>query len=106
MRLARIIVFALLYCGLCWGQAADQCTPSSLNVPGAKYPCVYPDGRATYRVLPGPRNRAMAGLSMGGMQTFRTALANLDKFQATIRSMGINVALAVRQAALDRYYKR
>jgi putative aldouronate transport system substrate-binding protein len=33
-------------------------------------------------------------------------LANLDKFQATIRSMGINVALAVRQAALDRYYKR
>ena len=33
-------------------------------------------------------------------------LANLDKFQATIRSMGINVALATRQAALDRYYKR
>ena len=34
----------------------------------------------TYRVLPGRENRAMAGLSMGGMQTFRTALANLDKF--------------------------
>ncbi len=33
-------------------------------------------------------------------------LSNLDKFQATIRSMGINVALAIRQAALDRYYKR
>jgi putative aldouronate transport system substrate-binding protein len=33
-------------------------------------------------------------------------LSNLDKFQATIRSMGINVALATRQAALDRYYKR
>jgi enterochelin esterase family protein len=34
----------------------------------------------TYRVLPGRENRAMAGLSMGGMQTFQTTLPNLDKF--------------------------
>jgi enterochelin esterase family protein len=34
----------------------------------------------TYRVLPGRENRAMAGLSMGGMQTFLTTLANLDTF--------------------------
>jgi enterochelin esterase family protein len=34
----------------------------------------------TFRVAPGRGNRAMAGLSMGGMQTFTTALANLDKF--------------------------
>ena len=34
----------------------------------------------TYRVLPGRENRAMAGLSMGGMQTFLTTLPNLDKF--------------------------
>jgi enterochelin esterase family protein len=34
----------------------------------------------TYRVLPGRENRAMAGLSMGGFQTFLTTLANLDKF--------------------------
>lgn len=33
-----------------------------------------------YRVLPGRENRAMAGLSMGGMQTFLTTLGNLDKF--------------------------
>ncbi len=33
-----------------------------------------------YRVLPGRENRAMAGLSMGGMQTFTTGLQNLDKF--------------------------
>ncbi len=33
-----------------------------------------------FRVAPGRENRAMAGLSMGGMQTFQTALANLDKF--------------------------
>jgi enterochelin esterase family protein len=34
----------------------------------------------TYRVLPGRENRAMAGLSMGGAQTFTTALEHLDKF--------------------------
>ena len=34
----------------------------------------------TYRVAPGRDNRAMAGLSMGGMQTFTTGLENLDKF--------------------------
>jgi enterochelin esterase-like enzyme len=34
----------------------------------------------TYRVAPGRENRAMAGLSMGGMQTFTTTLTNLDKF--------------------------
>jgi enterochelin esterase family protein len=34
----------------------------------------------TYRVAPGRENRAMAGLSMGGGQTFSTALGNLDRF--------------------------
>lgn len=34
----------------------------------------------TYRVAPGRENRAMAGLSMGGMQTFTTGLEHLDKF--------------------------
>jgi enterochelin esterase-like enzyme len=34
----------------------------------------------TYRVLPGKENRAMAGLSMGGAQTFETVLNHLDKF--------------------------
>jgi enterochelin esterase family protein len=34
----------------------------------------------TFRVLPGRENRAMAGLSMGGAQTFSTALGNLDRF--------------------------
>jgi enterochelin esterase family protein len=33
-----------------------------------------------YRVAPGRENRAMAGLSMGGFQTFTTTLAHLDKF--------------------------
>src|ERR1019366_7472112 len=34
----------------------------------------------TYRIAPGRENRAMAGLSMGGMQSFLTVLSNLDKF--------------------------
>jgi enterochelin esterase-like enzyme len=34
----------------------------------------------TFRAAPGRENRGMAGLSMGGMQTFTTVLANLDKF--------------------------
>jgi enterochelin esterase-like enzyme len=34
----------------------------------------------TYRVLPGREHRAMAGLSMGGMQSFMTVLGNMDKF--------------------------
>jgi enterochelin esterase-like enzyme len=34
----------------------------------------------TYRLLPGRENRAMAGLSMGGAQTFKTGLNHLDEF--------------------------
>lgn len=33
-----------------------------------------------FRVLPGRENRAMAGLSMGGMQTLLTTLPHLNKF--------------------------
>jgi enterochelin esterase-like enzyme len=35
---------------------------------------------ATYRTIPDREHRAMAGLSMGGMQTFNITLNNLDKF--------------------------
>jgi enterochelin esterase-like enzyme len=33
-----------------WGQPPPDCTPSSLNIPGAPYPCVYPDSRVLFRV--------------------------------------------------------
>ena len=48
MRLT--FTLAVLSCGWCWGQAADDCKPSTLNIPGAQYPCVYSDGRATFRL--------------------------------------------------------
>jgi len=44
-------VLAALSCGLCFGQAADECKPNVLNVPEAKYPCVYSDNRAMFRVI-------------------------------------------------------
>jgi len=43
-------VFTALCCGICLGQPADTCKPSSLNIPEAKYPCVYPDHRVLFRV--------------------------------------------------------
>ncbi|MCW5982682.1 MAG: esterase [Bryobacteraceae bacterium] len=45
----RIVIFTLLACGMCWGQGGE-CQPSALNIPGAQHPCVYPDGRATFRL--------------------------------------------------------
>ena len=46
-----ILIMALLSCRLCLAQPADECKPSTLNVPSAQYPCVYPDHRATFRVV-------------------------------------------------------
>jgi len=48
MRLT--FTLAVLGSGLCWGQAANDCKPSTLNVPGAQYPCVYSDNRVTFRL--------------------------------------------------------
>jgi enterochelin esterase-like enzyme len=45
-----IFVLAALTFRLCWAQAPDNCQPSALNIPEAKYPCVYPDHRALFRV--------------------------------------------------------
>ena len=37
-------------------QVPAGCAPNALNVPGAPYPCLYSDGRATFRVARvGPR---------------------------------------------------
>ena len=47
----RVITLAFLLCGLCSAQATEECKPSSLNIPGAKYPCVYLDHRAAFRIV-------------------------------------------------------
>jgi enterochelin esterase family protein len=46
----QLLVVVLLVCCACFLQAADDCKPSTLNVPGAQYPCVYPDSRVAFRV--------------------------------------------------------
>jgi enterochelin esterase-like enzyme len=44
------ITLVLLASGICWAQPPADCAPSSLNIPGAPYPCVLPDHRAMFRV--------------------------------------------------------
>jgi enterochelin esterase family protein len=45
------LILAALSCGLCWGQAPPDCKPNPLNIPEAKYPCIFPDNRVMYRVI-------------------------------------------------------
>ena len=45
------LILMTISCAVCWGQAADECKPSVLNIPEAKYPCIYPDNRAMFRVI-------------------------------------------------------
>lgn len=44
------ITLAFLASGICWAQPPADCKPSSLNIPGAPYPCVFPDHHAIFRV--------------------------------------------------------
>src|SRR4029453_1251502 len=34
-----------------WAQSVDECMPSAFNIPEAKYPCLYSDHRALFRVV-------------------------------------------------------
>ena len=45
-----IALWMLLVPAICWAQPPADCKPSSLNVPGAPYPCVFPDHRAMFRL--------------------------------------------------------
>jgi enterochelin esterase-like enzyme len=51
MRSTFLLTALTLSFGLCQSQAADDCRPSALNIPEAKYPCIYSDGRVLFRVL-------------------------------------------------------
>lgn len=44
------LALALVTSGICWAQVPADCKPSSLNIPGAPFPCVFPDHRAMFRV--------------------------------------------------------
>ena len=51
VAILMVLILMALNCAVCWGQTADECKPSVLNIPEAKYPCVYPDNRAMFRVI-------------------------------------------------------
>jgi enterochelin esterase-like enzyme len=45
-----IAFWMLLAPAICWARPPADCKPSTLNVPGAPYPCVFPDHRAMFRL--------------------------------------------------------
>ena len=59
------LILAALSCAVCWGQAPTDCKPNPLNIPEAKYPCIFPDGRAMFRV--NAPNAQTVGVSLGGL---------------------------------------
>jgi enterochelin esterase family protein len=62
----RIIAFAAaLGCQVSWGQSADECKPSVLNIPEAKYPCVYPDRRVLFRAVAPEAQRVRVRMGPG-----------------------------------------
>src|SRR5690606_8690983 len=53
MRISTIAIVGLaasLAAQTAWAQAATDCQPSRLNVAEARYPCIHPDNRVTFRV--------------------------------------------------------
>lgn len=49
MKIKRLLLLAIVGCGLCWAQADDS-HPAPTNIPGAEYPRIHPDLSATFRV--------------------------------------------------------
>ena len=47
-KFVAALALAVTGCGVSFAQ--DNCEPSSLNIPEAKYPCIYQDHRAMFRV--------------------------------------------------------
>ncbi len=62
----KVIIMAALSCGLCWGQHPADCKPSALNVPEAKYPCIFPDNRVMFRVIAPDAQKVR--VSLGGLE--------------------------------------
>ncbi|MDE3197437.1 MAG: esterase [Acidobacteriota bacterium] len=63
-----LFLLAALSPGLCLAQPSGNCQPSSLNIPEAKYPCVYPDRSVLFRVL--APEAAKVSVRVGGAQDF------------------------------------
>ena len=56
---------------------------------------------STYRTLPDREHRAMAGLSMGGMETFHVTFNNLDKFSYIGGFSGAGIGFVFGKNSID-----
>jgi enterochelin esterase-like enzyme len=85
------------------GPSPDRNTPQAFKKLGEELiEDVIPHVEARYRILPGPENRAIAGLSMGAGQAFLIGLRNRDKFawigefsSGIISRLGFDLSLEV-----------
>jgi len=59
------LILAALSCAICWAQHPEDCKPNALNVPEAKYPCVYPDKRVLFRVIAPDAHKVVVSLGGG-----------------------------------------
>ena len=50
MKMKLILIVSILACGISLGLAADDSSPATSNVPGAEYPRIHNDLRATFRL--------------------------------------------------------
>ncbi len=75
------LVLVGIACGVCRGQTTDACAPSSLNIPEAKYPCLYSDQRALFRFVAPDAQKV--SVRVGGSQDFNMTKGPDDVWSVT-----------------------
>jgi enterochelin esterase family protein len=63
----QLFILTMLSGTLCWGQHPADCKPSALNIPEAKYPCIFPDNRVMFRVIAPDAQKVRVSLG-GGLE--------------------------------------
>ena len=48
-----------------YAQVPAGCTPNALNIPGAPFPCIYPDGRVMFRVSAADAQKVRVRMGQG-----------------------------------------
>src|SRR5215213_8770370 len=64
-RLLTVLVGVVILSASASAQVPAGCTPNALNIPGAAFPCIYSDGRVTFRVAAPDAQRVRVRLGPG-----------------------------------------
>ena len=67
-KIMRVAVLACAWVSVgtsAWGQPPADCKPNSLNIPGAPYPCIFPDNRVSFRVVAPDAQKVRVRLGQG-----------------------------------------